>query len=141
MFIIYFFNFLNRNQSAFLFFAIICFTFLLRIPLLNSKSYEYFFQILSFDTQTAILHFINILSFLAGNYFLNALFQIRKFTFINYIFRIGASLAFFIPLVDGNIRYYLYLLYLIIFLLLFLFHSIFLLYIDKKDKQSFFLIK
>lgn len=135
-----FFYFLNRNQSAFLFFAIICFTFLLRIPLLNSKSYEYFFQILSFDTQTAILHFINILSFLAGNYFLNALFQIRKFTFINYIFRIGASLAFFIPLVDGNIRYYLYLLYLIIFLLLFLFHSIFLLYIDKKDKQSFYLM-
>ncbi|MDZ4727526.1 MAG: 7TM diverse intracellular signaling domain-containing protein [Leptospira sp.] len=135
-----FFFLLNRSQHAFLFFSIICFTFLMRIPFLNSKMYEYVLPTFSFEKEMMILHFINILSFMAGNLFLNTLFQRKKFSFINYIFYFGALGACFSPLIDGRHRYYLNLLYLIIFLLFFLLHSFLLLYLNKKNRESYYLM-
>lgn len=137
-----FFFLLNQSQLAFLFFALICFTFLIRIPFLNSKTYELILPVLSFEFQTTLLHFINIASFLAGNLFLNALFQNKKIIIINYIFYIGAFVACLAPLFHDSIRYSFYLIYLIVFLLLFLLHSILLLYLNRenKDKESYYLM-
>lgn len=133
-----FFYFINRHQKSFLFFAFVCITFLIRIPFLNSKSYELFFPVLSFDFQSNFLHYINIATFLFSISFLSELFKPYDYPYVRYSFYIGAFIALLTPLAPESIQHYLNLLYIIIYLALFLLFSIFLLIKHKKEAQGLY---
>lgn len=131
-----FFFLLNRSQAAFLYFSIVCLSFLVRIPFLNSKLYEYIIPVLSFDALASITHYMTIASFIAGNLFLNVLFHKRKVILINFTFYLGGILAIFFPFLPGMYSYLFFQLYLIFFLFLFLVHSIYLLSTNQTERQS-----
>lgn len=135
-----FFYFLNRNEKAFLYFSILCVTFLIRFPFLNSKIYEYFFPIISADWILIILNYLNISSFLAANLFINALFKIKKFLWINKVFYVGAFVAIFSPLFPSPIFSYFNLTYIIFFLVLFITQTTLLIIVNEQDQQSFYLM-
>lgn len=133
-----FFYFINRKQRSFLFFAFVCITFLIRIPFLNSKSYELFFPVLSFDFQTNLLHYVNIATFLFSISFLSELFKPYNYPYVRYTFYIGAFFACFTPLTPVSIQHYLNLIYIIVYLVLFLIFSIFLLIKYRNEAQGFY---
>ncbi|TGM05351.1 signaling protein [Leptospira jelokensis] len=133
-----FFYFINRKQKSFLYFAFVCITFLIRIPFLNSKSYELFLPVLSFEFQTNLLHYVNIATFLFSISFLSELFKPYDYPFVRFTFYFGALLASFTPFAPVSIQHYFNLIYIITFLVLFLVFSIFLLIKHKKEAQGFY---
>lgn len=135
-----FFYFINKDEKAFLYFAIVCITFLVRIPLLNSKLYEYFFPVLSFEFQTIFLHYVNIVTFVSALLFLNALFKSKSYKMIAMIFYLGGVLALLTPIAPKTVQHYVNFLYIIIYLFLFLSFAIYLLFKHKKDAQSLYLM-
>lgn len=133
-----FFYFQNTKQFAFLYFAIVCITFLVRIPFLNSKLYEYFFPVQSFLFQSILLHYLNIITFLFSMLFLNELFNSNRNLIINYTFYIGAFIALFTPLAPRTIQTYLNFIYILVYLTLFMGYSIYLLYRFRKEAHGFY---
>ncbi|TGK52745.1 signaling protein [Leptospira bouyouniensis] len=133
-----FFYLHNRKQKAFLYFAIVCLTFLVRIPFLNSKLYEYFFPIFSFNLQSILLHYINVITFLFSVLFLKEMFRSNQYKMIRYTFYMGALIALFTPLTPSTIQHYLNFIYLVVCLILFLFFSLFLLIKHKKEAQGLY---
>lgn len=131
---------LNRNQFVFLYFSLLCLSFLIRIPLINSKLYLFFFPVLPTVIVTNLIHFINILSLLAANQFLIHLFQRKKIPFISEAFLIGGAIAFLSPFFPGFWKYYFNLYYMIIFVVFFFLHSAVLLYLHKEEKQVHYLM-
>lgn len=83
------FYFINRNQRAFLYFSIVCITFLIRIPFLNSKSHGYFIPMRSFEFQSIWLHYVNILTFVFSILFLSELFKSKQYKYIKISFMSG----------------------------------------------------
>ncbi|TGM73999.1 signaling protein [Leptospira mtsangambouensis] len=132
------FYFINRNQRAFLYFSIVCITFLIRIPFLNSKSHGYFIQMRSFEFQSIWLHYVNILTFVFSILFLSELFKSKQYKYIENFFYVGAILALFTPIVPKAFQYYLNFVYLVVYLIMFLTFSFFLLYKHKKEAQGLY---
>ncbi|TGN06022.1 signaling protein [Leptospira bandrabouensis] len=132
------FYFINRNQRAFLYFSIVCITFLIRIPFLNSKSHGYFIPMQSFEFQSIWLHYVNIFTFLFSILFLSELFRSKQYKYIKNFFFIGAILALFTPFVSKTFQYYLNFLYLVVYLVMFLAFSFYLLYKHKKEAQGLY---
>ncbi|TGK93073.1 7TM-DISM domain-containing protein [Leptospira levettii] len=133
-----FFYFQNTKQFAFLYFSVVCFSFLIRIPFLNSKLYEYFIPVQSFLFQSILLHYINIITFLFSMMFLNELFKSYRNLIINYTFYIGAFIALFTPLAPRTIQTYLNFVYILVYLSLFMGYSIYLLYRFRKEAQGLY---
>lgn len=134
------FYFLNPKQKVFLYFSLLCFTFLIRIPFLNSKIYLYFFDIIDFEVFTNLMHLLGVLSLLSANVFLNHLFSGSKVKYINEIFYIGAIFAILSPLYPGFFKYFFNLIYLVFYVLLFFIHSIILLYRHRNEKRAHILM-
>ncbi|MCG6141642.1 7TM-DISM domain-containing protein [Leptospira mtsangambouensis] len=132
------FYFINRNQRAFLYFSIVCITFLIRIPFLNSKSHGYFIPMRSFEFQSIWLHYVNILTFVFSILFLSELFKSKQCKYIKKIFYVGATLALFTPFVPKTFQYYLNFIYLVVYLIMFLAFSFYLLYKHKKEAQGLY---
>ncbi|MCW7468169.1 7TM-DISM domain-containing protein [Leptospira kanakyensis] len=132
------FYFINRNQRAFLYFSIVCITFLIRIPFLNSKLHGYFMPMLSFEFQSIWLHYVNILTFLFSIMFLSELFKSKQYNYIKRIFFLGAIFASFTPLVPKTFQYHLNFIYLVVYLVIFLVFSFFLLFKHKKVAQGLY---
>lgn len=137
--IYHFFIFIvNRKQKAFLYFSLLCLAFLVRIPILNSKIYEYFVPIPSAHFLANLLHYNDIVSFLFGNLFLNALFQVKRMLWINYLFYIGALVSCFSPLFPSSVVFYFNVSYVSFYLLLFVLQSILFLVLNKQNQQSLY---
>ncbi|PJZ84274.1 7TM-DISM domain-containing protein [Leptospira harrisiae] len=132
------FYFINRKQIAFLYFSIVCITFLIRIPFLNSKLHGYFIPIQSFEFQVIWIHYVNIFTFVFSVLFLSELFKSKQYKYINNFFYVGAILALFTPFVPKTFQYYLNFLYLVVYLIMFLAFSFFLLYKHKKEAQGLY---
>ncbi|TGL21196.1 signaling protein [Leptospira bourretii] len=132
------FYFINREQRAFLYFSIVCITFLIRIPFLNSKSHSYFIPIQSFEIQSIWLHYVNIFSFVFSILFLSELFKSKQYKYVKNFFYVGAILALYFPFVPKTFQYYLNFLYLVVYLVMFLAFSCFLLYKHKKEAQGLY---
>lgn len=132
------FYFINRNQLAFLYFSIVCISFLIRIPFLNSKSHGYFVPIQSFEFQSIWLHYVNIFTFVFSVLFLSELFKSKQYKYIKNFFFVGAIFASFTPFVPKTIQYYLNFLYLVVYLVSFLVFSFFLLFKHKKEAQGLY---
>ncbi|TGM59744.1 signaling protein [Leptospira meyeri] len=132
------FYFINRIQRAFFYFAIVCITFLIRIPFLNSKLHSYFIPIRSFEFQSIWLHYVNILTFVFSVLFLSELFKTKQYKKVNNFFYVGAVLALFTPFIPKTFQYYLNFFYLVLYLISFLAFSFFLLYKHKKEAQGLY---
>ncbi|MCZ8237622.1 MAG: 7TM-DISM domain-containing protein [Leptospiraceae bacterium] len=131
---------LNRKHVVFLYFSLLCLTFLIRIPLINSKLYLFFFPVIPTAIVTNLIHFIDIFSLLAANQFLIHLFQRKRIPFISEGFLLGGIIAFFSPLFPGFWKYYFNLYYVIGFVILFFIHSALLLYLHREEKQVHYLM-
>jgi len=131
---------LNRNQLVFLYFSLLCLSFLIRIPFINSKLYLFFIPVLPTVIVTNLIHFINILSLVAANQFLIHLFQRKKIPFISEVFLLGGAFAFLSPFFPGFWKYYFNLYYVISFVILFFIHSALLLYLHREEKQVHYLM-
>ncbi len=131
---------LNRNQFVFFYFSLLCLTFLMRIPFINSKLYLFFIPVLPTVIVSNVVHFINILSLLAANQFLIHLFQRKKIPFISEVFLFGGAIAFLSPFFPGFWKYYFNLYYVISFVILFFLHSAILLYLHRDEKQVHYLM-
>ncbi|MGE8721946.1 7TM-DISM domain-containing protein [Leptospira terpstrae] len=129
---------LNRKQKAFLYFSLLCLAFLVRIPILNSKIYEHFVPIPSAHFIANFLHYNDIASFLFANLFLNALFQVKRKIWINYIFYIGTFISCFSPLFPSSFVFYFNISYVSLNLVIFVIQSILFLVLNKQNKQSLY---
>jgi hypothetical protein len=65
---------LHRSQTAFLFFALVCFTLVLRLPLQGARFHTIFLDPLSWETTARLFAAINTWSIPLGIYFIRGLF-------------------------------------------------------------------
>lgn len=65
---------LHRSQPAFLFFSLVCFTIVLRLPVQGSRTHTIFFEPLSWEATASLLAAINVWSLPLGIYFFRSLF-------------------------------------------------------------------
>ncbi|WCL47788.1 7TM-DISM domain-containing protein [Leptospira sp. GIMC2001] len=135
-----FIYFLNKDNKPFLFFSIVCLSFLLRLPFHNMKLYGIFFDEIPWSTQALFLHCLNIISMLAVVYFLNSLFprSIKSYFFI--IHWIGAIVAFALGLINERLLSLVNFYYVLIFLPLYLVQSSYLIFFKITERKSFFLM-
>lgn len=87
------FYLLNRTQVSFLFFSLVCFTLVLRIPFQASKTYGIFLGPLSWEVQARFLTVLNTWSIPLAIYFIRSLFPDFLSARAAFLYVIVAALA------------------------------------------------
>lgn len=138
------FYLLNRNYLPFLLFALMCGFFLIRIPFQNIKVIEFFLDEISWQNQAKILHLSNVFAIILGMYFLRSLVPHANNTKISKIIYLLNILGFIIGILsmisNGYIAYRVNFYYVLIFLPIYLFHSGYIVYLNFKEKTTFYLL-
>lgn len=135
-----FFFLLNRENKSFLYFALVSFTFLMRLPFHNTKIYDIFYPEIPWNIQAMYLHFVNTISILSIFYFLNSLFpkKISRKMFIFYWS--GAILALGLACFNERMLSLTNLYYISFFLPFFIVHSLYIVLGEIREKKTGFLM-
>ncbi|MDF3818589.1 7TM diverse intracellular signaling domain-containing protein [Leptospira sp. 96542] len=135
-----FIYFLNKDNKPFIFYCIVCLTFLLRLPFHNMKLYSIFTSEISWYGQSFFLHFVNIVSILSVVYFLNSLFPKITKPYFFIFYWIGAFAGILIVLIDERSLSYANFFYISFYLPIYLVHAIYLIFFKITEKKSFYLM-
>jgi hypothetical protein len=135
-----FFYYLNQSQKPFLYFSIVSFTLLLRLPFHNTKLYEIFFSEVIWLHQSLFLHVVNIFSIISAFYFFNSLFPNKTNRWVFVFYWVGGIFALFIGMIDFRILSLANLYYVSIYLPAFVLHAIYLTFFNVDDRRPSYLI-
>lgn len=135
-----FFYYLNKTHKPFLYFSIVSFTLLLRLPFHNAKIYEFYFSEISWHAQAQLLHIINIVSVISVIYFFYSLFPRKSASWLIWIYWLGGIIALLVGIINKEYLSLANLIYISIFLPSFIIHVIYMVFFGKKEKKSTYLI-
>lgn len=134
------FYLLNRSQTSFLFFSLICFMIVLRIPLQASKTYAIFLDPISWEMQARILAGLNTWSIPLGFYYVRSLFPEFVQPRANLIYIIPAVCVMLMQFAPLSILSRANLFYTTVMLGVLVFHSLGVLRQAFKAQRSAFLM-